>query len=375
MRRISAFVFIALLGVLPITTRAETSSRRNARIQFASQETADESSSDSPETTTESSEQDEPELAVPEAAAFETQKDSGAVQYECCPERSWFYGDASAFALRRDNDSQLQPVVLLEPGLSTVLSTRSLDFNLEVGLKTRIGTRLNDCTAFELVYFGLHDWDGNAFATGADNLSIPGDLGLATLDFLNADEMRLDYNSRLHNVEANLIRERERLTLLAGFRYVQADEEFNINAFDSDSGRSDYNIRARNRLFGGQLGAIWRREVNCNWTVEAVGQIGLFANSTAQRTFVGDLDNTTILRDHEITGSRTAVLGEGEINLIRRLTDRWSFRGGFNVLTLDGIALAPDQLDFTNTPNSGRSLDASGSVLYYGGSLGLEARF
>ena len=67
----------------------------------------------------------------------------------------------------------------------------------------------------------------------------------------------------------------------------------------------------------------------------------------------------------------------GEINLtgIYQFTDVWGFRAGYNMLWIEGVALAPDQLDFTNTPTSGRALVASNGVFYHGVNVGLEARW
>ncbi len=58
-----------------------------------------------------------------------------------------------------------------------------------------------------------------------------------------------------------------------------------------------------------------------------------------------------------------------------RLDDVWTLRGGYNLLWIEGVALAPDQLDFTDTPTSGTSLDIDSGVFAHGFSAGLEARF
>ena len=48
------------------------------------------------------------------------------------------------------------------------------------------------------------------------------------LDFLFADQMRIDYSAQLHNVEINRWWRRSRCSWMAGFRYVNLDEEFKI---------------------------------------------------------------------------------------------------------------------------------------------------
>ena len=63
------------------------------------------------------------------------------------------------------------------------------------------------------------------------------------------------------------------------------------------------------------------------------------------------------------------------VTLIRALNDVWSFRIGYDVLTIGGLALAPDQLDFTNTLASGTAVDAESWIFVHGGHLGFEARW
>jgi hypothetical protein len=48
---------------------------------------------------------------------------------------------------------------------------------------------------------------------------------------------------------------------------------------------------------------------------------------------------------------------------------------GYNLLWLDGIALAPDQLDFRVTSDAGEHLDQDGEVFFHGWSLGLRYWF
>jgi hypothetical protein len=45
------------------------------------------------------------------------------------------------------------------------------------------------------------------------------------------------------------------------------------------------------------------------------------------------------------------------------------------MIWLSGVALAPDQWDFTNTAASGTTLVGGGGVFLHGANLGLEARW
>ena len=67
----------------------------------------------------------------------------------------------------------------------------------------------------------------------------------------------------------------------------------------------------------------------------------------------------------------------GDINLsaIYRLTDIWGIRAGYNLIWIDGLALAPNQFDFANVAGAGTGLSSGGGIFMHGANLGLEARW
>jgi hypothetical protein len=62
---------------------------------------------------------------------------------------------------------------------------------------------------------------------------------------------------------------------------------------------------------------------------------------------------------------------------IYRFNDVWGFRVGYNMISLTGLALAPDQWDFSpsQSASAGTGVLGTGSLFLCGGSLGLEARW
>jgi hypothetical protein len=61
--------------------------------------------------------------------------------------------------------------------------------------------------------------------------------------------------------------------------------------------------------------------------------------------------------------------------VIYRLTDVWGIRAGYNVVWIDGLALAPNQFAFNNVDGTGSALASSGGIFLNGANLGLEARW
>ena len=90
---------------------------------------------------------------------------------------------------------------------------------------------------------------------------------------------------------------------------------------------------------------------------------------------VGDFNNTFILRNTLTHGSNVAGVGDLNLSGVYRINDVWGIRGGYNVIFVNGLALAPNQLDFTYAANSGTALNHSGMVIFQGANVGLEARW
>jgi len=273
------------------------------------------------------------------------------------------------------NGPRRQGVVIDEDSGDTLLTTSELRHGMEAGARLTVGIPLYERRTLEISYFGLQHWAARRDVEGDDNLSLPGDIALATSDFFDADRMRFHYSSALNNAEVTLVRPAawNDLALLAGFRYVGLREQFGISSFDGDAGASDYTIDAENHLFGAQVGGRLQKQRG-RFGLDFVGKAGLFASFAQQHTFLGDSNNTVTLRNSTTRGCQAAFLGElgltGKFELTRGL---W-FRGGYSALWLEGVARAPDQLDFTDTATSGTAL-VYRSAFLHGPNVGLEAQW
>jgi hypothetical protein len=289
------------------------------------------------------------------------------------------YGSVEALYFDRDNRTSRLVTVRVQgegnplPG-TPLLTTADLNFEWEPGIRAVVGRQLDSFSAVEIGYFGIFAMTASAAVVESNSLAIPGDLGLASLDYFAADAMRLDYSSELHSADANYVTSWGGVSWLAGFRYLSLDEQFNLNATDIDTGSSDYAIRTSNDLYGGQVGAQWLAGGDfLEWS--ATAKLGLFGNAASQSQSVADFPPAFFLRTEQ-SGSRgnVAFVGDFSLTALYALDDVWALRGGYNLLWIEGAALAPDQLDFTDTPDSGRGVTLSG-VFLHGINLGLDARW
>lgn len=329
------------------------------------------------------------------------------------------YGSIEVLFLQRTNGSFDQPVFLRTDAgtpVETVMLTSDLDFDFDPALRVVVGRRLHHGWAIEGSYLGLFDASDSAFLTASPEdpprpVTFPGGLGTGNV-FADVHRAAVNYSSALHSAELNLFSCRgyqrccefdksgcagkhggvaghlpyRTFEWFAGFRYLSLNERFRIDAerdqvpigggpLVTESGV--YNIQSRNNLYGPQLGVRLRR-----WGerlgYEATGKAGIFGNDAKQRQFVIDFPDFELrpIRDSVgATGGDVAFVGELNISGLYRLTDVWNLRAGYNLMWITGVALAPDQLDFSGELPAGNQLSSSGSVFLHGVSGGLEARW
>jgi hypothetical protein len=167
-----------------------------------------------------------------------------------------------------------------------------------------------------------------------------------------------------------------------GFRYLNLREQLHMygerdqigqdGIFREESGV--YNIRTNNNLYGAQLGARtrhWGRK----WGWEATGKAGIFGNDAQQEQYVIDYEQFPIRPVTSASTDRVAFVGELNLTGIYRLNEIWNLRAGYNAMWISGVALAPNQLDFSGELPAGNQLSSNGGVFLHGVSCGIEARW
>lgn len=321
------------------------------------------------------------------------------------------YGYGEFLFLQRSNCSDDQPLVdsLGGFGQETFFSTRDLDFDFEPAFRGLIGFRLHGGWALEAGYLGLCDATSRAFLVPPDGNTIlifPDDLGFGSNVFTDMDRIWIDYSSEIHSGELNLVcctgccttcggkggKDPKQTACcdtwcktfewFVGLRYLSVAERLRIDAqrdleqtgggFSTESGY--YDISTRNNLFGPQIGARLRHWDNrLGW--EASGKVGVFYNDAQQYQEIIDYPDFELRSRIGDSGSAVAYMGELNVTGLFRLNDVWNLRAGYNVMWIGGLALAPDQLDFTADVDAGQQLDRTGGVFLHGVNLGIEARW
>jgi hypothetical protein len=128
-------------------------------------------------------------------------------------------------------------------------------------------------------------------------------------------------------------------------------------------------------MFGAQVGRRMRWTWD-RWAIEGWAKAGLLGNS--QNSIQDPLIDYTGFQQrpgYSTWGSSVGFIGDINLSTVYRLTDVWGIRAGYNLIWIDGLALAPNQFNFSVADNAGSALASGGGVFLNGANLGLEARW
>ena len=294
----------------------------------------------------------------------------------CCDRGVEFYGDLM-FLTRTSGTGT--PFVIDVPSLNPRITGSNLDSDVELGFRVGAFLEISECVSWEVSYM-RNFWDANARATsptGAAQISAgPGDA------YNWANDISVRYGSDLDNVELNRYRHiSNQFSLLAGFRLAMLDESFHLRSVDDNGGGGagltaigDYAIATDNDLYGLQLGAALERECGCRLTLGSVVKAGLFYADKSYSVDFQDAGNfPNPATAFSVQDDSAGFMGEIDLRATYRLNSWLRLRAGFEMLWLEGVALAPAQYQFNYANINANTPLSSGGFFAYGGYCGLEA--
>jgi len=200
-----------------------------------------------------------------------------------------------------------------------------------------------------------------------------------------SDQMMVwDYASRLYNAEAN-VRWNPwcRVTILAGFRWVQLWEELEgiLEPPTAHGTGSFWDTQPKNNLYGLQVGAEGTLFERGRFSVRCMGKAGLFEDHAEETTLVR---MARIQFEESGSTDHAAFVGEIGVECKYQVAERLSLRAGYQAMWLEGIALAPGQIQETychydivpqNAYVQSMGVNCSSGVFYHGATAGLEYSF
>jgi hypothetical protein len=278
---------------------------------------------------------------------------------DCCWCPGWTIRGEALFWSRTSGSSV--------PLVTAPVVINSADFELGVAVGPRVTairhSAWGTCWDVEGAYFGIEDWSNTILLADADNY-----VTTPVINILGIAPTTLVYDSSLKSGEINLRRTySDWVTWLVGFRWLEVDENLGADF----GGGATHNLAVNNTLLGAQLGLdamLW--DVGPNLSINGVGKAGIFANDADALTTTAGIGGALPLIP--ASGSEASFVGEVGLNARYRWTDRLTLIGGYNLLWITGVALAPEQLATINITTGVATVSTDGSLFYHGANVGLE---
>ena len=306
-----------------------------------------------------------------------------------CPK--WVF-QADALFLWQNNIAS-RPLFVSSATGAPVLDSNDISPSVGIGPRFALLRNFNNCSAFEANYFIVQSLTGEAdlptTVRGYEQANLHG------LVYNDINDATVGTDSQIQSLELNYRRRRGFITFLAGFRYVEwlSTMQINDNFTSIPAGAAPFNgtdaftTRTGNELYGGQLGCdlmLWNRGQRIR--VNGVGKGGVFFNQAFQRSTVntnapaGSPGFTPVNTTLSQSVQNTSFFGELGGNATVDLTNWLSWRVGYSVFWLSGVATPANQLSAaTVDPTTGNvasnGINTAGSVLLHGVNTGVEARW
>lgn len=288
-----------------------------------------------------------------------------------------------------------------------VLSTDDLAFDYEEGFRFTAATQVGPGSNLEFTYYGLFFYDDTAIAVRTGPLATDGLFsvlsdfgtnppgGFAETD--NADLHLINYNSTFDSFELNFRQRwmaancRYQGSWLWGARYFKLDEEFLFFSSSTDglppgdpARNLSYTVDTNNSLTGLQIGGdVWVCLMpGLRLGAEAKGGVYYNHMNVDSVITVNTLPLTPGINpftEEQIQGD-VAFVGDASLIATYRVNYQWTLRAGYQILFVDGVALATE--NFNTQPPAGPFgplaaarvpfVDDDGNVLYHGMFAGAE---
>ncbi len=236
----------------------------------------------------------------------------------------------------------------------------------------------------EFNYFGLDSWGTQTYTftgeTPVGNLVVENNENTT----LPVDSVTFFSHSQLYSGEVNVRQQcNSGLTFLGGFRWMQMFETYEASGILSgEETPFEHKIHSGNHLYGGQIGAqldllgsqgpyqfgnrVTMMDQGSPFRLSGYIKSGMFYNAVDQYSI-------TPIGEANAKGSCATFLGEVGLSGIYQITSHVALRGGYRVLWMENLALAPRQITATDLADAANtSVDTGGALFCHGAHAGLE---
>ncbi len=303
----------------------------------------------------------------------------GAVEASCCPGvtccNEWTFITEVMFLRRSDAD----PFALITDQNTgdTLVDAENLEFDHRGVPRYQLIRENDSCWGWDIAYFGIDSW--NTTKTGGDPVSpVLNGPGVSIPSTAPGTIFEAGYGTDLYSSEMNVRRRvNDCVVLVGGFRWIELRDDLRARSV-APTIENIFAIDTNNHMYGFQLGAdAVLLALSDRVRIDAIGRAGILANDADQSTSAPGLSGVPGFDTGvSATDDHTAFIGELGLRSVFQLSEVISVSGGYNLIWLDGLALAPDQLPVSDlTSPAAATLDTGGTLFFHGASVGVHVAF
>jgi hypothetical protein len=306
--------------------------------------------------------------------AVDQPQNAGCCNADCCQSCCCPRWTASADFIILDRvggtDQTLVRRTIRGAGTTELLNSNDFYQGLHGGPRLGLIRHGDRCYDLELSYFQIDGWSSTR-TVAPDGYA----LAFTTPDYTVSSTtypMQFDYASNLYNAEFN-VRWNPlcRVTMLAGFRWVELRENMD-GAIVPSTMEYFWNTNTKNNLYGFQIGAdanIW--EWGC-FSIDGLVKAGVFGNHAEQTSA---LHTGQYIGTGSASTNHTSFLGELGLQCKYQVTQSLTLRAGYEAMWLQGVALAPGQIQESYFASDQFGINSNNGMFYHGAVAGLEYSF
>ncbi|MBS3904231.1 MAG: hypothetical protein KGZ39_02770 [Simkania sp.] len=254
-------------------------------------------------------------------------------------------------------------------------------FVWEPGVRATLGYSPNARQSVIAAVSWINEWESKKTATADQTLKHDfGDPDYA-LDYSEASKATGRYTSHLWDAEVNYWRHYTprdadyfSVSGIIGLRGFYLGEHLRLE-FHKPPDRSSFWTMSKNRLYGAQVGGNLQVNPWRHWSWEWTAKAGVFANWATDINWLGDQNNTVVLRSHHSSAVGCSYLIDTDLLLVYRFRAYCRAMFGFGLMGLWGVATAPGQLISQHIPQAGDEVGIGGKVYFQKLSLGISLDF
>lgn len=267
------------------------------------------------------------------------------------------------------------------------LSTKSLVRNWEPGISATFSYIQDARSSYEVGGLYLWPMDNSSSQTKENSLAFPFNNSGMTHDFFQIDKISANYFSQFYTVEANYwkVFSSSRTSFFAlsgmfGLRFANIGERFTVKAYQNNE-HSTYKIKTKNDEIGIQIGFDFKIRPFKTFYWDLLVKAGADLNRIKATAFLTDEGGSVVLRNNVAQKAQTGMFTQVAAGAGYQPYDFLNVHVGYQMLFFGGLALAPDQMDRTESVGSISSIQsnykisANGYIIVHGIYTGLTFTF